>query len=203
MDIEYYAEKWFFYGICDLYFSFHTEELVFDYYSSFFSIMAFEKHLKAFLIYHKKKELAGLEKEQLRAQVLSIARSYSHNFIKMITDINSLCECEEFSKLLQRDYDGYRGEELIKILRDGYMETRYPILGSVALSFPVAQPGIYHDPLSSSGIHKFIFNACEFLIINLSESLNLEKILKNVTCQYQHLESFCRFKNVYLRGKWT
>jgi hypothetical protein len=202
MDTEFHTETWFFYGICDLYFSFHSEEWVFDYHSAFFSIMALEKHLKAFLIFHKKPKLITLSEDEIKEEVLTIARGYSHDFRKMTREISAIVSSDAFSKLLQDNYDGYNGEELIDVLKDAYMETRYPTSRSVSQSFPIGEPGMYHNPLGSSGIHHFIQSVCQFLIANLSEQVDLERILKNVTGQYQHLEPFGRFKNIYLPGKW-
>lgn len=202
MSIEHESETWFFYGICDLYFSFHSDEWVFDYHSAFFAIMALEKHLKAYLIYSRKNEFKSLNEKQEMDKALEIARSYSHNFVKMTEEVENLIPNNAFTKLLDKNHDGYNGRELVKVLQKAYMETRYPTNQNVSLSFPVGDPGMYHNPLVSSGLHHFIQSCCICLVSNLETFIDMHKLLDNVQRQYKHLEPFNRFKNIYLQGNW-
>ena len=204
MNIAHTSETWLFYGMCDLFFALHTEEWVFDYHSAFSGIMALEKHLKATIILSRGNEFSSLEEGRAKAKVQAIAKEYSHNFEKMISSCNEYFGDDQFSNLINQNYDGYNGNELCKVLRDSYMETRYPTTTQVSQEFPIDEnEGIYHNPLGSSGLHKLIFSVCEFVIVNLSSAIDEDKLLRNVTQQYSHLESFSRFKNLYLAGRWS
>ncbi|MDK1024087.1 MAG: hypothetical protein QGD92_07635 [Gammaproteobacteria bacterium] len=202
MKTHHHTETWLFYGISDLYFSFHSEEWVFDYHSAFFAIMALEKHLKAFLIWHRKKEYEELGKKEANEKVLKIAKSYGHDFPELAKKADEYLSNNEITNLLNMSYDGYNGGELLEVLRDAYMETRYPTSRNVAQSFPVGEPGIYHNPLASSGLHKFIQTFCETLAKELAGSIDFEKLLSEVKDQYKHLEPFNRFSNIYLKEHW-
>jgi len=203
MDSKHTAETWLFYGVCDLYFSFHTEDWTFDYHSAFSGIMALEKHLKGALLLHRGSEYSSLEESKAKRKVQSIAKEYGHDFEKMISSCNEYFGNDTLGGLVRQNYDGYKGSELVKVLRDSYMETRYPTTSQVSSSFPVdVKEGIYHNPLSSSGLHHFIFAICEFIVATLSSAIDIKKLLNNVTQQYNHLESFSRFKNLYLSGHW-
>ena len=202
MSNYHHVETWLFYGISDLYFSFHSEEWVFDYHSAFFAIMALEKHFKAFLIWHRRQEFEGLGVSEAQNKVLEIAKEYSHNFTTMAKKANEYMPNNEIDAFLQKNHDGYNGGELLKVLRDAYMETRYPTKECVSLKFPVGEPGVFHNPLGSSGLHKFIQGLCEMLAIELSDRVEFNKLLGEVKQQYKHLEPFNRFSNIYLNGYW-
>ena len=123
--------------------------------------------------------------------------------MKMISSCNEYFGEDALEGIVSEDYDGYKGSELVKVLRNSYMETRYPTTTQVYSSFPIdKKEGIYHNPLNSSGLHHFIFAICEFLVVALLPAIDVQKLLSNVTQQYNHLESFSRFKNLYLSGYW-
>jgi len=203
MNAHHQTEKWLFYGACDLYFSFHSEELVFDYHSAFFAIMALEKHLKGCLIYSKSNEFEGLTEKESFLRAVDIAKSYGHDFPRMATEVEKFLPGGAFSKVLDRSHDTYLGRELIKVLRDSYMETRYPTKDHVSMSFPVGEKNIYYNPLSSSGFHHFIQASCNAIVEGIDEGINVNKLLRNVKDQYKHLEPFGRFQNMYAKGKWS
>lgn len=202
MNHRYYSEQWFFYGISDLYFSFHSDEWVFDYYQAFFSIMGLEKHLKAFLVFKRQDEYKQLDDNKAERKALEIAKSYNHNFKKMVSKANSYFKDKALDNLLIQDHDGYKGEELISILSKAYMETRYPTMEFVSENFPLQEKGAFHNPLSSSGLHKFISRTCEALILDLEDEIDFANILENIENRFGHLEPFSRFKNLYLSKQW-
>ncbi len=203
MSVKHQTETWLFYGACDLYFSFHSEEWVFDYHSAFFAIMALEKHLKACLIYSKEVEFKGLTDSESFGRALDIAKSYGHDFPRMVSDIESVFPGSPFSKVLDRSHDSYPGRKLIEVLRDSYMETRYPTKRHVSMSFPTGEPNINFNPLSSSGFHHFIQAGCNTIVESLADEIDLSKLLRNVKNQYEDLEPVNRFQNIYARGKWS
>ena len=202
MDKKLIAETWLFYGICDLYFSFHTDEIVFDYHSAFSAIMALEKHLKAFILFNRANEFESLLDNEAMKKVQDIARECGHSFPEMLRTCQSYMPSNAIENLLNTEYDGYNGRQLSEVLKDSYMETRYPTNIQVSSKFPVEDVGIYHNPLSSSGLHKFITTVCECLLKELCPLINKDKLLNNVTDQYKHLEPFNRFKNMYMKGEW-
>jgi hypothetical protein len=202
MDSAYVAETWLFYGVGDLYFSFHSDEWVFDHHAAFFNIMAIEKHLKAYILFKRSSEYSSLTEVDAKKKIQSIARKCSHNFEKMVLSCDEFLGTDRLSQIIDRNYDGYNGSELLKILKDGYMETRYPTTVPVSQSFPI-EPDVYHDPLSSSGLDRFVIAVCEFIVLELAPEINLEKVLRNLSAQYKGLEPFGRFKNVYLKGLWA
>lgn len=202
MDSRYISETWFFYGACDLYFSFYTEDWTFDYHSAFSAIMALEKHFKGFLLFHRSSEYDQLSDDDAKAKIQSIAREYGHNFEKMATSCGRFLESTELDQLLDQDYDGYSGRDLLQVLRRAYMETRYPTDIPVSLSFPLDEPDTYHDPLGSSGFHHFVFRICEFLLLSLAPKIDVAKILRNLIGQYEHQEAIGRFKNLFAKDSW-
>ena len=202
MSARHQTEAWLFYGACDLYFSFHSEEWVFDYHSAFFAIMALEKHLKACLIYSKTNEFDSLSSKEAFEKAVDIAKSYGHDFPQMAAEVEVFLPDGSFSKVLDRSHETYPGRDLIKVLRDSYMETRYPTKRHVSMSFPVGEPNLYYNPLSSSGFHHFIQASCNSIVEGLMEAIDLDKMLRNVKEQYKHLEPFHRFQNIYVPGKW-
>ena len=202
MNKEHIAETWLFYGISDLYFSFHTEDMVFDYHSAFSAIMALEKHLKAFIIYNRANEFEKLQDAKAMKKVQSIARECGHDFSTMLTSCDKFSKSDTINNLLNQDYDGYNGRELVEVLKDSYMETRYPTNIQVSSKFPISNTEFNHNPISSSGLHKFIFAVCEYLVTELASDIDQDKLLKNITDQYKHLEPFNRFKNMYLKNAW-
>lgn len=203
MNAKHQTEAWLFYGACDLYFSFHSEEWVFDYHSAFFAIMALEKHLKAFLIHSKASDSKNLGENNSFEKALDIGKSYGHDFPRMANDVEKLFPDNSFSKILNRSHDTYKGRDLVMVLKDSYLETRYPTKRHVSMSFPVGQPNVYLNPLSSSGLHHFIQACCNTILDGLSENIELGRILINLQEQYKHIESFSRFQNIYSPNKWA
>ena len=206
MDYKHVVETWLFYGIGDLFFAFHSDDSTFDHHQTFYAIMAVEKHFKALLLYHHRAEYESLsdkgENNQAQKKVQHIARSYSHDFEEMKKKIQLFLPDSGIGGLIEKKYYTYSGEQLLKILQDAYMESRYPTTKHVFRSFPSGTKGIYFDPLSSPGFHCFTRTLCEFVIVQLTEIVNVDKVLNSATKQYQHLDSFRRFKNLFLKDRW-
>lgn len=203
MTWEYQAETWMYYGLSDLYYSFHTsEEWVFDYHCSFFAVTALEKYLKSRLIYSKKDLDPDATETEVESKFMSIAKKYSHKFEEMMCEAESLAGGDRLSSVLDRSHDGYIGRELVLVLKDAYMETRYPTSQYVSHAFPVGD-NMYHNPLSSSGLLHFVQAACRELTYVLAASINVPKVYENVEKTYSHLEPFSRFKNIYTPELWA
>ncbi|MFC1335393.1 MAG: hypothetical protein G8D89_02090 [gamma proteobacterium symbiont of Clathrolucina costata] len=202
MDVKDALDTWLFRGISDLYFSFYIDDWVFDYQSAFSSIMGLEKHLKATVIYYKRDKYESLSTNQAKIEIERIARKYGHNFKKMIKVCNECIGSNRLSNLVDQDYHLYNGTQLVSVLDKAYEETRYPTINRVSSNFSLDEPNTYHDPLSSSGLHRFIYTICEFLVLELENNIDLDKLLKRFTEQYGHMEQFRRFQNVFLKDKW-
>lgn len=204
MDVNDVVNTWLIRGIGDLYFSFYIDDWVFDHQRAFSSIMGLEKHLKATVLYHRRNEFDSLPSEELKIEVNKIARKYGHDFNKLISDCNQYIGSDKLTGLIKRDYDSYNGEKLIEVLTKAYMDTRYPAVSSISLHFPLDQSNtIYHDPLSSSGLHKFIYAVCELLVNELAGHISLTKILLRIDDLYNQQVQFSRFKNVFLSNIWS
>lgn len=160
--------------------------------------MGLEKFLKAYLLFHRHQEYEALPDAEAKKIINRIAASkeFGHNFESMLekaSALGNLC----ISKILTDDFDGYLGGDLVKAVEDGYMETRYPVPIPVSDNFPIGN-GYTHDPLSSSGITKFIhavskscFQALEDAHVDFSDKLI------QFQNKFRHKESFGRFANSF------
>lgn len=163
--------------------------------------MAAEKHLKAVLISAKYKEIEKLSTlDEKINEVDTLAISYSHNFKKMIKDVDNLFKQKFNEKLLPKKFDTYNSELLVKTMNEGYKETRYPVQKSTARHYKFEQSeNIYHDPLGSTFFHDFLVLICEkcweYLAAN---KLNLNEILNRFEANYSENEDFGQFKQLYL-----
>ena len=215
MDHKHLVETWLYFGIIDLFYSFHWNVGLFDHYRAFFAIMAVEKHFKALILFHRRAEFKSLTEAEGNRKVEQIARKYNHDFRRMAKEIHLQNPDSQFCHLIKKDFSGYKGYKLLRIFPHAYQETRYPTLSEkkVFRRFPTGKKysvgkqkkDIYFDPLSSPGLLDFANGLCEFVICQFTESTEvsiIDKILYNVTAQYKHLESFERFKNTFLRKQW-
>ena len=158
------------------------------------------KHLKGLLIYANKGSNSDSD-EAIQKASLKMAIGYKHNFVSMTKEADTFIGGKRLHSVLNRNHGGYHGEELLKVLRSAYMETRYPTSIPVAKSFPAGKH-IYHDPLSSSGLSDFVRIMCGTITQHLIDKLDVKKVYNNVSQQYSHLESFSRFKNIYMPALW-
>ena len=103
MNRAHITETWLFYGISDLYFSFHTDDMVFDYHSAFSGIMALEKHLKAYIIFNRANEFMNIPDGEAKNKIQSIARKCGHNFVTMFSSCDDFVSSDTLKK---RKYSG-------------------------------------------------------------------------------------------------
>lgn len=180
----------------DLYFAFDIEFFPFERYERFAEIMGMEKFLKAVLMFARANEFESLPETSAKIKINKIASSYGHKFDEMILAATNI-GIADFEKIKDTNYDGYLGSELVAAVTAGYMETRYPVPTLVSDKFPIGDTGFTHDPLSSSGITKFIYavsNSCYFFLtghIDFTPSLDI------FASDFSERESFKRFNNLF------
>lgn len=199
MDRNRVAKTWIFRGLCDLYFAFACNDTfgwTFEDYERFAEISGFEKFQKALILFHRHHEYDGLGDVQAREKLNKMAKTIGHDFAAMLQTVASLGV--DIAAILGRDFDGYKGSELVKAVQAGYMETRYPVPKPISDAFPIPEAkGFAHDPLSSSGITKFIYALCNACIFALSAQVDFSDVIKQFGAQYPTRESFQRFNNIF------
>jgi len=192
---------WIWYGLSDLYFGSINQKNDVYRYGTFFYIMAAEKHLKAVLIHANKASYDGLSSiESKKTAVEKIVKGYSHNFKKMIQEAGAIYEREMKTSFLPDEHLGFKSEDLIKAMYEGYMETRYPSVLSTSRHFPAGTAErIFHNPLGSSFFTEFIEVICKrcwsYLV---AMNLDAAGILSDLEERFSESSGFEQFKTLYL-----
>jgi hypothetical protein len=125
-----------------------------------------------------------------------MAKNLGHDFDAMLQ--NAATHGANVARTLTMEFDGYKGSDLVKALKAGYMETRYPVPKPISDAFPIpGAPGFAHDPLSSSGFTKFIYALCNECIFALSAHVAFSDVIKQLGALYAARESFQRFNNLF------
>jgi len=190
------ARTWIYRGLSDLYFAFDNDDPAFEDHARFSEIMGLEKCLKAVVLFHEHAEYEHLAQSEARLHLNRIAQRSGHNFRGMFRRVAKLGVLE-LEQIQDRDFDGYRGEELIAAVSAGYEETRYPVPRPVSDSFPIPGSGGWtHDPLSSSGITRFIYASSGACVRHLEAYTNLADVKRQFRASFGHLPSFERFLKV-------
>ncbi len=191
------AETWAYYALSDLYFGFDTDEEEFRDQALFHEIMGLEKFLKSLLLLLEGDQYRHLDNQNAKKKVNSIAKALGHNIKDMVQKISEQTGKENIEKIRMTDFDGYSGEDLIKAIESGYMETRYPVPKPISDSFPVPDTTYTTDPLGSSGITKCVYCLCNFCFLELMKRIDVQDLLRDFKKSYGHRESFRRFNNLF------
>jgi hypothetical protein len=199
MDRDRVVRTWIFRGLCDLYFAFECDDKfkggLFEDYERFAEISGLEKFLKALLLFHKREEYESLSDSQAREKLDSLARSIGHNFREMLA--SAATHGVDVSGIYVCDFDGYNGSQLVKAVQAGYMETRYPVPKPVSDAFPIPDSdGWTRDPLSSSGITKFVYAVCAACFFKLAAAVDFSNVCSDFRKLYASREPFHRFNNL-------
>ena len=202
VDRERVACMWLYRGLCDIYFAFTCDDDKFEDYERFMEIMALEKFLKALLLYHesieKPQSLPNPAEQRIALNALS--KKLGHNFEKMAV-CASKKGAKDIPQILQTNYDGYVGGQLLAVFRDAYMETRYPVSVPVSDKFPL-DDGFTHDPLGSSGIPKFIYAMCNSCLCALAaQNVNVQKVVDDFCIRFRPHKPFSRFERLFWEGR--
>ena len=196
MNRDTVAKIWVHRALCDLYFGFDIDYDPFEKYERFAEFMGMEKFLKAALLFTRHKEYEFLSNSEAKIKINKIASSYGHEFDRMISELTKI-GLTDFDRIKNSDYDGYQGDELIEACKDGYFETRYPVPKSASDKFPIGNTGFTHDPLSSSGITKFVYAVCNACYYFLSKQVDFTDQQISLADQFSGRESFRRFNNLF------
>jgi hypothetical protein len=197
MNRQQVAKTWIHYGLTDLYFAFDSDDAFSD--NVLFSeIMGMEKFMKAVLLFHLYQEYEDLAHQDAKERINKFAKSgkMGHNFEIMFNDL-SLLMPSAIARIMQSDFDGYTGSELIRAVYSGYMETRYPVPTRISDTFPKEDTEFTHNPLWSSGITKFIYAVCNACFTSLSLEIDFTDLISQFSQRFSHKESFQRFNNYF------
>jgi len=194
------AKKWVWYGIEDLYFAFCIEFEPHKPYAMFSEIMGLEKILKAYLLFKHGNKYSSLTDEESRDVIECLAKKWGHSIKSMLKETSKILGNEELNKIKERNYDGYKGTDLIKAIEAGYMESRYPVSRPIYEQFKFKGIDLYQNPLESSGITKFIYEICGFILTKLKKEVDLGIINKNFINTYGTREQTNRFINLIFKG---
>lgn len=200
MDRQRVARTWIYRGLCDLYFAFDNDDVAFEDNARFSEIMGLEKFLKAVLLFHRHHEYEGKSQSAARIKLNELAMQLGHDFKGMMKEFSAL-GVRDIDRIKREDFDGYRGSDLIRAVGAGYMETRYPVPRPVSDTFPIKGTGITHDPLSSSGITKFIYAMCNACFNQLAQHVDFSDMRQQFQETFQHRESFPRFNNLFWESR--
>jgi len=200
MDRQRVAKTWVYRGLCDLYFAFDNDDPAFENNAKFSEIMGLEKFLKAILLYEQHTKYEALPLSEARAEINKMAMNLGHKFTKMIKSLSD-SGLIDFDRIKQSDFDGYDGSQLIQAVEAGYMETRYPVPQLISDKFPIEGTDLTHDPLSSSGLTKFIYALCNACYLRLASNIDFTQMLDQFRNTFQEKESFGRFNNLFWQIK--
>lgn len=190
------TKTWIYRGLCDLFFAFDSDDVAFEDNATFSEIMGLEKFLKAVLLLECHAEYESLPLVEAQDKVNKIAMGLGHKFTNMIDNLSKL-GMADIEQIKQLDFDGYTGAQLINAVEAGYMETRYPVPKPVSDKFPIKNTDFTHDPLSSSGITKFIYALCNACFHRLASNIDFTKMQNQFRDTFQHRESFNRFNSMF------
>lgn len=190
------AKIWVFRGLSDLFFAFDNDDVAFENNAVFSQIMGLEKFLKAVLLHQEHAQYESLENKEALIKLNKMAMSWSHKFDDMLIMLSEK-GLQDIEKIKCMTFDGYEGTQLICAVKYGYMETRYPVPEPVSDKFPIEETDFTHDPLSSSGITKFIYALCNVCFKELSTKIDFNDMLYQFKETFQHRESFSRFNNCF------
>lgn len=193
MDPEIVSKTWVWYGIEDLYFGFSIEFVPHKPYALFAEIMGLEKILKGYLFYLKGSEYSELDNNSAKGKIEEMAKKWSHNIKNMLEMASESLDPSRVQLIRSRDFDGFKGQDLIRAVEMGYMESRYPTYRPFYEQFKIEGTEIYRDPLASSGITKFIYFVCREILGQLRKKVNLSELKSQFLKVYGHQEESNRF----------
>lgn len=185
----------------DLYFAFDSDYDAFSDNVLFSEIMGLEKFAKAVLLFHLHKEYEAMDRPAAKKKIDELARDMGHNFKEMLKQLSHFV-ADDISRIRKTDFDGYSGSELIRAVRAGYMETRYPVPKPISDTFPIMGTKFKHDPLWSSGITKFIYAVCNACFASLSLDIDFTDLINQYSQKFSHKESFRRFNNLFWESQY-
>ena len=142
-------------------------------------------------------EYETLEKSQALAKVNKIASSgdFSHNLGKLM---RLLEKKNVLSKIqISKTIEGYSGEDLIKILENAYLESRYPVPEPTFRKYPISRGSsskMYSDPLQETAPIKYAREIASTIVMKIASDFSFpsppEKLLSHISDK--NWARFCR-----------
>jgi len=155
LDKQTVIETWLSRALEHLHLAFDLADGPWVRYEPFFVYMGLELLCKAYLLAEKFSEFEGLEDQKLKDKVDKIARSFSHGLSAMINELDTHIGDNRIRNVLSQEFDGYTGQQIVKVLESAYTECRYPVPKTVSQRFPINGTDMCWYPLLSSGLAKF------------------------------------------------
>lgn len=189
------VNEWIGYGLDDLIVQFFGLEK-WRPYQPFFLAQGLEKICKAYMIGRKSGEYENLSFKAAKQEIDKIAKSYSHNLTALVEKILPLMP--SIKSVLAAQYDGYDGNEIVKILDAAYQECRYPVVSSISESYPVdGSKSMYWDPLYSSALEKFSFVMAKTVLIAAENEFGIAVSRSNLCPSRLDEKEWSRFSNLF------
>ena len=149
---------WMSFGLRDFYISFELEDAnKWHAYSTFFCHQGLEKICKAYLIGTESVHYEKLERSKALEEINQIAKKHNHGLRELLESLQSRNVVSKIQ--ISRKVDGYAGSELIQILDNAYLESRYPIPNPTYKKYPIStgkkSSRMYHVPIGETAPIKY------------------------------------------------
>ena len=203
MDKDDVCKAWIWSGLEDLFFGFIVQTEQHRPYKIFNEILGLEKILKAYLLFHNSDRYENLSEEQTKEAIENLVRKeYRHSIKKMLKMASKYLPSKTVDNLKAKDFDGFTGQEMIRAIEAGYMESRYPTLKPIYEQFKIKDLDIYRDPLGSSDVTRFIYEVDRTILNDLRNKVDLSSVKERFTNTYQIIyeEFMQRFINLAFNG---
>ena len=193
--------EWMNRGIQDLFLAFKLDE-PFSRHSPFFSSMATEMICKAYLLGFEERQYANISFEDGVKSIDDIAKKkFGHSLKKIIKSIIEKSSDDAIKKIIDGEYDSYKGQDLLTCLEKAYSECRYPVPNPIHLRFPIkGTRRITRDPINSSGLDKFTRCLNRQVLLFIRRDFGVQ-ISPDTLDRLRPKRTLIRFKRLFLGGE--
>lgn len=129
-----------------------------------------------------------------------MAKKWGHGINKLLKEASAFLGQDCVDSIKQQYFDGYKGQDLIRVIEAGYMESRYPTFRPFYEHFKMNGKEIYRNPLKSSGITKFIYSVFRAILLNLKKEIEISELGKQFIDIYGAQEPTKRFISLAFEG---
>jgi hypothetical protein len=188
---------WLRMSISDFFFAFRIDG-PFVRYAPFFNAMGFELMCKAYLLGCRASDYETLSDQEAARKVYQIARKeLAHKLSDIIADIKNRKPSGKLADILSKKFDGFSGREFVKTLEAAYLECRYPMPERIYRKFPFAElPGMYEDPIYSSGLRKFCYATAREILTYISDDFSI-KVPRTFLGNLRPKTTYKRFRRLF------
>lgn len=160
-------------GIEDLFFAFKIDEL-FSRHKPYFYAMGFEMICKAYLLAKESNKYETLSRTKATKKIDELCKGWGHKLKDMIKEIKKIIKTQDFKNLFKKDYNGFCGSQLVKVMQSAYFECRYPVPKPIFRKFKVPNyPRTYWEPLYSTGMDKFCYAFTHQILMYLKKDFKI------------------------------